>query len=117
MPGYEFAHPLGDTVKQARHKANLTQKEVAELIDIDVRTVLNIENYKGNPKMKVIHPLIRVLKIDPRDIFFPEQEQECLAIRQLKLVLAECTENEAQVLLPVCESILSALRCGKSDKF
>ncbi len=117
MPKYEFAHPLGDTVKQARHKANLTQKEVAELINIDVRTVLNIENYKGNPKMKVVHPLVRVLKIDPRDIFFPEQDQESLAIRQLKLTLADCTEQEAGVLLPVCESILSALRCGNADNF
>ncbi len=117
MPEYEFTRPLGDAVKQARHKANLTQKDVAELIDIDVRTVLNIENYKGNPKMKVIHPLIRVLKIDPRDIFFPEQEKECLAIRQLKLILADCTEQEAKVLMPVCESILSALRCGNADNF
>lgn len=44
------------------------------MIDIDARTVLNIENYKGNPKMEVLFPLIRALKIDPNLIFYPERQ-------------------------------------------
>ena len=57
MPDY--SRTLGDTIRRARAKLNLTQSEVAESIDVDVRTVLNIENYKGNPKMEVLYPLIR----------------------------------------------------------
>ena len=49
MPDY--SHPLGDAVRRARMKLDLTQSEVAESIDVDVRTVLNIEDCKGNPKM------------------------------------------------------------------
>ena len=56
---HDYSHPLGDAVKRARGRLDLTQSEVADLADIDVRTVLNIENYKGNPKMEVLYPLIR----------------------------------------------------------
>ena len=66
-----YSKPLGDAVKRARGEQNLTQSQVAEAANIDVRTVLNIENYKGNPKMEVLYPLVRVLKMDSREIFYP----------------------------------------------
>ena len=44
-------------------------------------TVLNIENYKGNPKMEVLYPLVRALKMDSREIFYPEILQDSAAIR------------------------------------
>lgn len=70
----DYAHTLGDAVKRARGKSGLTQSEVADAANVDVRTVLNIENYKGNPKMEVLYPLIRVLKIDTKEVFYRECE-------------------------------------------
>lgn len=58
----EYSRPLGDAIKRARGKLGLTQNEVADAADIDVRTVLNIENYKGNPKMEVLFPLVRAFE-------------------------------------------------------
>ena len=46
----DYTHSLGDAIKCTRGKLGLTQSEVAERADIDVRTLINIENYKGNPK-------------------------------------------------------------------
>ena len=83
----EYSRPLGDAVKRARGKAGLTQNEVADAADIDVRTVLNIENYKGNPKMEVLYPLVRTLKIDAREIFNPEMRRETPSLRQLRLLM------------------------------
>ena len=48
---YDFSYPLGNAVKSTRYQRGLTQLQVAEMADIDVRTVMNIENYKANPKM------------------------------------------------------------------
>ena len=42
----EYAEILGDVVKAKRLELNLTQSEVAEKVDVDVRTILNIENHK-----------------------------------------------------------------------
>lgn len=106
----EYSRPLGDAVKRARGKLGLTQNEVADAADIDVRTVLNIENYKGNPKMEVLFPLVRALKMDAREIFNPELQRESPALRQLRLLIEECSEEEAAAIIPVFQAVLTALR-------
>ena len=108
----EFSRPLGDAVKRARGEHDLTQGQVAGMIGRDTRTVMNIENYKGNPKMEVLYPLIRSLQIDPREIFNPEMGRESPAIRRLYFLIADCGEQEAATLIPVVEAVLSALRNG-----
>jgi transcriptional regulator with XRE-family HTH domain len=114
MQEYEFKRPLGDAVKRIRGESGLTQNEVATRAGMDVRTVLNIENYRGNPKMQVIYPLVRVLKMDSNCIFYPELEQQSPALRQLRMMLATCSEEEAKALIPVFESVLSVLRSSKA---
>ena len=106
----EYSKSLGDVVKAARKRMDLTQNEVANSIDVDVRTVINIENYKGNPKLEVLYPLIRSLKIDAREIFYPEMQRESPALRQLRLFVEDCSEGEAATLIPVLQSVVSALR-------
>lgn len=82
----------------------------ADAADIDVRTVLNIENYKGNPKMEVLFPLVRALKIDAKEIFYPEMQRESPSLRQLRLMIEECSEEEVAAIIPVFQAVLSALR-------
>ena len=108
MPDY--SNTLGDAVRRARMKLDLTQSEVAESIDVDVRTVLNIENSKGNPKMEVLYPLVRALKIDAKEIFYPEMQRESPSISQLRLLIEDCSEKEAAAMIPVLKSVLAALR-------
>jgi len=106
----EYSKPLGDVVKSARKRMDLTQNEVADSIDVDARTIINIENYKGNPKLEVLYPLIRSLKIDAREIFYPEMQRESPALRQLRLLVEDCSEDEAATIIPVLQSVISALR-------
>lgn len=112
----EFSRPLGDVVKRARGELDLTQAQVASRIDKDTRTIINIENYRGNPKMEVLFPLIRTLKIDPREIFNPEMQRDSPAIRQLRFLIEDCTEHEAAALLPIIDAVLSALRVDSPSK-
>lgn len=108
----EFSRTLGDVVKRARGRLDLTQAQVASKIDRDTRTVMNIENYKGNPKMEVLYPLIHVLQIDSREIFNPEMERETPSVQRLRSLIVECDEQEAATMIPVVEAVLSALRSG-----
>lgn len=110
----EFSRPLSDTVKKARSGFGLTQGQLAEKINIDQRTILNIENCKGNPKMKVLYPLVRALKIDAREIFNPEMEREDPSISRLRLTIETCSEAEAAVLISVVDAVLNALRSGQA---
>lgn len=106
----EYSRPLGDSVKRARGRLGLTQNEVADAANIDSRTVLNIENYKGNPKMEVLYPLIRTLQIDAREVFNPEIHRGAPALRQLRILVEDCSEQEAEMMIPVFKSVLSVLR-------
>lgn len=108
MPKY--SEQLGEVVKSARAKTAYTQAHVAELSGIDNRTVLNIENNKGNPKLEVLYPLIRTLQIDPTEIFYPETQRNSPALNQLRIIIEGCSEEEAATIIPILESIISALR-------
>ena len=106
---YDFSKPLGDSVKRARGRLGMTQNQVAEAINIDGRTVMNIENYKGNPKLEVLYPLIRALNIDAREIFNPEMSRDTPAISQLRLMVEQCSEQDAETMIPIIQAVLSAL--------
>ncbi len=109
----DFAQPLGNVIKQAREKQELTQAQLASMINIDARTVLNIENYKGNPKMEVLYPLIRALKIDPNLIFYPERQHRNSDLTYLYHLLDTCTEQEAAALIQIMETVLTVLRANQ----
>ena len=110
----DFARALGDTVKKARKRLGLTQQKAAETCSIDSRTILNIENYRGNPKMEVLFPLIRGLQIDSHEIFYPEKELEGPNLSQLQCLLRGCTEQEIAALIPVVQSFLTAVRSNSA---
>ena len=49
-----YAELLGQTIKKARLAQRLTQAQLAAKANIDVRTIINIEKYRGNPKLEVL---------------------------------------------------------------
>ena len=106
----EYSKPLGNAVKQARSRLGLTQGQVADAIHIDDRTILNIENFKGNPKMEILYPLIRVLRIDPCEIFYSEINRPSPILQELRLLIEDCSEQEAAALIPVLRTVISVIR-------
>lgn len=50
----EYSRALRDTMRAARKKFGLSQSQVANLIDADERTVMNIETYRANTTMMLL---------------------------------------------------------------
>ena len=107
---HKYSRPMGDAVKQARSKLGYTQKQVADLIDVDERTIMSIEKYKANTTMEVLYPLIRALHIDPRAIFNHEMEIEPPVHHELRVLIDSCSAEEAATLISVCQAVIFALR-------
>ncbi len=57
---------LAKAVRAARNQLGWTQEKLAEEADIDVRTVIKIEQGKGNPMFNSLYSLIRALRLDAR---------------------------------------------------
>lgn len=106
----DYSNSLAAAVKNARIQLSMTQREAANAADIDDRTVLNIENGKGNPKLEVLYPLVRVLHINPNEIFYPEQKKYTSEQYQLHKLIDSCSAQEAAALLSAVNSILNVMR-------
>lgn len=102
--------PLAESVKRARTEQGLSQSQLADMIGIDSRTILNIENCKGNPKMEILYPLLRALNIDPLEVFYPELQREDAAFKQFEMLLRDCNEEEIQTLLPIFQAAVTSIR-------
>lgn len=111
---HDFSHPLAEAVKKARYKMKLTQEQVGELADTNARTISAIENGQSNTRMNILYPLIRVLRIDPNEIFHSERYTSSSTKDQLLLLIEDCTDEEAAALLETSETILKLLRNHKA---
>ena len=60
---HDYVKNLAKVVRAAREEAHLSQAALAEQIGCDERTILNIENDRGNPKFEVLCQIIAYLHI------------------------------------------------------
>ena len=100
---------LGSLVRQAREDAHLTQAEAGKIAGLSQRTILDIEQGRGNPKLDVLVALTTGLGIDPA-LLSGITREDSLEKERLLLEITSCTENEARCLYEVCHSMLGALR-------
>ena len=105
----QWKESLAEIVHEARDGVGLTKDQVAEMAGVDYRTIYNIEYSITNPSMRVLYPLIRILSIDPKDVFYPEKAQKPPACKQLRQMIEGCSEKEAIALLYVNRSVLEAI--------
>lgn len=54
--------------KEYRKKRNLTQEELAEVLQISTRQVQRIENSESIPSLKLLKKIITILNINDNDI-------------------------------------------------
>lgn len=54
--------------KKYRKLRNLTQEELAELTNLDTRTIQRIENGERMPSLETLRKLIKSLNIEDKDI-------------------------------------------------
>ena len=101
---------LAIAVREARTELGLSQEKLAEILNLDQRTILNIEAGRGNPKFEKLYPLITYLKIPADTVFYPGNEADQPNLQKLLAVLKDCTESEADALLPAARYMLDLLR-------
>lgn len=101
---------LAIAVRNARTELGLSQEKLAETLNMDTRTILNIEAGRGNPKYDKLYPLITYLKIPADIIFYPTSTDQQPNLQKLLTLLNNCTEQEAADLLPMVRYLLNLLR-------
>lgn len=101
---------LAIAVREARTELGLSQEKLAEILNLDQRTILNIEAGRGNPKFEKLYPLITYPKIPADKIFYPDSRSQSPSLQKLLTLLNDCTEQEANDLLPMVRYLLDLMR-------
>ena len=110
---HTFSQTLGNVIREAREGQSVSQAELAEKLGLDVRTIINIENYRGNPKMEVLYPLVRELNIPPDKIFFPELQDMTDKEKKLLLEVRDLNQTELEAVITLIRSFKEAVRSAR----
>ena len=58
----------------------------------------------------MLYALVRALNMDSREIFYPEMERESPAMDQLRLMIECCSEQEAEMIIPILQAVIKVVR-------
>ena len=113
---HDYVKNLADAVRAARENASMSQKKLAELAECDDRTILNIENGRGNPQFHTLCTIMECLDIPYEQIFDKHSKSASFEKDRLTQMIHNYTDKEARELLPVVEPLISLVKKRNSDK-
>lgn len=73
---YGIKELFGKRLKELRKEKNYTQEQFAELINIDTRNLIKIENAQTFPRVQTLEKILEVLEVGVSDIFTVEHLQD-----------------------------------------
>jgi transcriptional regulator with XRE-family HTH domain len=101
---------MGSVLRSAREAKNLTQEELAEMIDASTRTIIAIERNQRNPTYEVLYRLIHTLDISADLIFRPESSPLTMEQDQVIRELLACEGRTQSIAIQTLRSLIRALR-------
>ena len=97
---------LGDVIKAALEKSDLTVEALAEKVGVTERHLYRIENNEKKPSYELLHKLIRELSITPDSIFYPERLSTDSEVENLIRFLYNCDERSVQVIKATAKALI-----------
>lgn len=97
---------LGDIIKSARQKADITIETLADRVDITERYLYRIENEGKKPSFDILYKLVRELSISPDSIFYPEKPSQDSEIENLLRMLSACDERSLEVVKATVKALI-----------
>lgn len=97
---------FGQTIKEARIAAGMTQDSLAEQAGVTPRYIMAIENGNKYPRMPVLLKIIRALKISADTIFYPEIQHTDREKEQLMHMIQLCSKKEIKIAAATIKALL-----------
>ena len=97
---YDDKKFIGSVIKNARKKANLSQAELAELINMCDKNLGNIENGKQFPQVNNFLKIIETLRISLEDFGVKEYKNKSDTNKEeLLKIIYSATQQKTQIYL------------------
>ena len=102
-------HGLGAALKRAREEKGWTQAYVAELVDRDSRTIMNIENKGQKPSFNLLLKLITLFEISVDQFIYSDEHQpESHRRKHIEIMMSSMGEKELIVMEATVEGLQRA---------
>lgn len=98
---------FGIILKNERKSRNLTQAELAELLDISLPYIKDLERFRNNPSYEMFERIIRYFNLSADAVIYPEKDIPDSTYQQLKRLLTCCNEKQLRVILATTEALLA----------
>ena len=86
---------LGTAIRNARQKHNLSQEQLAELVEITPTHLKHIESEHRKPSIEVLFRLCQTLHLSLDNLIFPS---ETTRIEEILPLLSSCSANELNII-------------------
>ncbi len=98
---------FGMVLKNARMDKRLTQAELAEILDISLSYLKDLERYRNNPSYEIFEKVIRFFNLSADAVIYPNQNQSNKTYQDINRLLTRCDEKQLEVILATTEALLS----------
>ena len=112
---HDYKSNFGKLVRRARQHRDYTQEKLAELLNIQQRTILEIENGRGNTQFDILFPLVRLLNIPGDDIFYFDRTMPTTEVDLFLHELAAFPEDVQRYALSAAYGVLQQARRFQED--
>ncbi len=94
---------LGKKIKQIRKEKQLTQERLAELINIEIPSLSNIETGKFAPSIETLQKLSEVLEVEPWEFYYFNE----ISNEKMKKVIYEKMDKNPSLIKVVYNFIIA----------
>lgn len=99
---------LGEHIKNARIKKELTQEELAEILEITPTHVKHIESGHRKPSIEILFKTAKILDMSVDNVIFSDNDDRTIKseINEINNLLTKCEKKELAVVKDVIFSLL-----------
>lgn len=99
---------LGEHIKNARIKKELTQEALAELLDITPTHVKHIESGHRKPSIDILFKTAKILDMSVDNVIFRDNENNLIKteINEINYLLTKCEKREITVVKDMLFSLI-----------
>lgn len=108
MKVHKQPETLGNVIKKARKRSEMTVEKLAEKVDRSDRYIYQIENEGQIPSFDVLYKIVRILSIPPEIIFYPEKMTKECEVETLLRMLYVCSDRDLVIIKATIRALIDS---------
>ena len=100
---------LGNQIRESRIENQISQEQLAELVNITPTHLKHLESEHRKPSIEVLVSLMEVLHFSFDGLVFPVSTERERRSQDIEILLKACSDLQLEIILDVTRSLLKHL--------